>query len=114
MREIKFRCYDKQTGQMRHTFEGWSENTDVLSDVFNIINDYGYEIMQFTGLTDKNGVEIYESDIVEFKSGIRTFVEYCNSGFVINSNNTSLHGNRNYITVIGNIHPTPELLTPKQ
>ncbi len=46
-REIKFRIWDKKNKQLGKTF---SLNTDI--------------IIQFTGLLDKNGKEIYEGDIV--------------------------------------------------
>lgn len=81
---------------------------------------------QFTGLTDKNGKEIYEGDIVavwyfEPDAGtedgwttFKAFVEYRENEmcFVIN-----VHGKKlvnvdvsKFVEVIGNIHENPELL----
>lgn len=57
MREIKFRAWDSVANV-------WVENIDEMS--VNRLNDHAsyHHIMQFTGLLDKEGVEIYEGDIV--------------------------------------------------
>jgi len=62
MREIKFRAWDKEHNVMRN-FEriaGWSMSE--LND-----KDTSQLYMQYTGLKDKNGKEIYEEDIVTSK-----------------------------------------------
>lgn len=41
--------------------------------------DY-YDVMQFTGLYDKNGDEIYEGDLIEY-DGYLEIVEFCNGKF---------------------------------
>jgi len=63
-REIKFRIYDPVEKRMDYspeTFTGW------LNDNF-VFDGYadGEEpvVMQYTGLKDKNGKEIYEGDII--------------------------------------------------
>lgn len=78
-----------------------------------------YVLMQSTGLKDKNGVEIYEGDIVRYNRGISWSVEKFpyvvkNSmeGFVFEYGliQHSLSKKIEYVTVIGNIYENPELL----
>jgi len=73
-----------------------------------------FVLMQFTGLTDKNGKEIYEGDIVRrWRSPVPKVVEWKTdrwvyTGFNVSSN--SKYGNT--LEVIGNIYQNPELLNP--
>jgi uncharacterized phage protein (TIGR01671 family) len=69
MREIKFRAWDKENKKMvlpialdnegrgiRPGYQWWSANNNLLHA----------PVMQYTGLHDKNGKEIYEGDILKW------------------------------------------------
>lgn len=63
MREIRFRVWDKEQAKMKKDFR---------FDEFNDVNDYfadnDFVFMQYTGLKDKDGKEIYEGDILQFSN----------------------------------------------
>lgn len=61
MRQIKFRAWDKRTNEM--FTDGLVVSKEGILCCFNGENQC--EIMQFTGLTDKNGIEIFEGDVLE-------------------------------------------------
>lgn len=83
------------------------------------------EIMDFVGLLDKNGREVFESDICLIKFDINKVEDYIynsltteekNSGqriFVVESPlfNNQPELNADYIEVIGNIFHNPELIS---
>ncbi|MEZ2446101.1 YopX family protein [Chitinophaga sp. RCC_12] len=70
MREIKFRAFCKPFGIMCRVSEIDFLNNMiclVISKWRSIQDAYGFadvEIMQFTGLNDSNGIDIYEGDII--------------------------------------------------
>lgn len=128
MREIKFRAWNK-------AYKRWSDHCEhgeleLLDDGDGIIVDCLEEeidVMQFTGLKDKYGKEIWEGDIIEYipKYGDKTprIVEIFFNDFRANfsykgsefANNDlfNLIQNGNVATVIGNKWENPELLTIK-
>ena len=59
MREIKFRAWDKRNKYWYYF--SLSPKADVI-DIYETLERLG----QYTGLKDKNGKEIYESDVIEY------------------------------------------------
>lgn len=76
---------------------------------------YGDTVGQYTGLTDKNGVKIFEGDVVDVDNALvsgRFWVEYGMSGaFIVKDKDDRRYflGGCN-CTVVGNIYENPELL----
>jgi len=111
MREIKFRAWDKKNKKIMH----------------NTPHDIS-DVMQFTGLKDKKGKEIYEGDVI--RKGKRP--ENCFQGVVswnqkdcqywVGIESPILGGSiagwpisqMDHYKVIGNVYDNPELLTPSK
>jgi len=107
MREIKFKIWDEYKEEMRYI--GDLEEIHLSQDEIDFAN---CEILQYTGLKDKNGVEIYEGDLVETINFDRLRVEwdYDRWGLFDGICNEEDFANASEIKVIGNIYENKELI----
>ena len=102
-REIKFRAWDEKEKVMYLLFKkGFLQQADDLTLVFDdrdssYIDDYfkftdqnGFDIMQFIGLEDKNGKEIFEGDLVRYKDEVWhiRYEPYWSSGWILDGGYT--------------------------
>ncbi|PGX01704.1 hypothetical protein COE40_19245 [Bacillus cereus] len=124
MREIKFRAWSK-VANMFLDITGFETEKGKIYGLFHdgdyIPCDEDIHLMQYTGLKDKNGKEIYEGDIVQisghpfqgsididgnYEVGYNELMELCCGGWY-------LHRMRHWAEVIGSIYENPELLKTK-
>lgn len=68
MREIKFRAWDTQTKKLYNDIGGGSEeHRYTINQQFERYQKDGlWHLMQFTGLKDKNGKDVFEGDILMY------------------------------------------------
>jgi hypothetical protein len=108
MKEIKFRAWDKNRGEMTlhdslYEFQKWNRTAKELEN---------FEVMQYTGLKDKNGKEIYSDDYLEdvaggilcvFWGSGKYILQNISSGDIIDCNEKNTQNK----TVIGNRYENP-------
>ena len=125
MREIKFRAFVKDSPDKEiykdNTMYGWDDVVDDLNWFIKCggLQEDSFVLMQYTGLKDKNGKEIYEDDLLILdtsmiygeQSPLRVIYE--KSSFTVNGvTNLDDHllNVSKYYKIIGNIYENPELI----
>jgi uncharacterized phage protein (TIGR01671 family) len=117
MREIKFRAFLKKHKVITkiiilHFNLNFIFHDHIEDNSISYFEDI--ELMQFTGILDKNGKEIYEGDIVLFsdwKPKVIAFKDKSFAGFTLKNTDlflTTYDSER--MEVIGNIYENPDLL----
>lgn len=141
MREIKFRAWDKKKKEMvpnndlnfflnphsGEVFRARTSGPDFVDEYhWEADEDPTYDliVMQFTGLKDKNGKDIYEGDIVaatvvnqhsqQEVEAFRGVVEMKWGQWSFNTADLWRHCHQKRATVIGNIYENPSLLKDTQ
>jgi uncharacterized phage protein (TIGR01671 family) len=115
MREIKFRAFDRYQGKMFYS------EPNQLRSFFFVMEDHDMmsDPMQFTGMKDRNGNNIYEGDIIKssyrgsgYEIGTMVFDDLCGKFQFRDKHGTtwSLTTNDTYIEVLGNVYQNPEIL----
>lgn len=128
MREIKFRAYIKDEGRLLNVnlidfddeyVRAWDEYGEDEEEWF--LNDC--ELMQYTGLKDVNGREVYEGDVLDI--GLQnqdgkpvvapvSYEKYI-AGYVLDNGGNGIWQRLDEdCEVIGNIFENPELLEEKK
>jgi len=112
MIEIKFRAWDYDNECMYDDSQVIIHNGTVFIGRIKYSQQISQdtELMQYTGLKDKNGVEIYEGDIVEWISGSPMVDLDFGTTVVSHFGVNLLRYHERALTVIGNIYESPELL----
>jgi len=132
MREIAFRIWDVKNKRMNNggfwvggmsgsvaLVQGVVHGKKVFSGVLQREKDF--ILMQFTGLKDKNGKEIWEGDIVQNLSGRMCKIVWNEFAACFDAEVVKEYPNDNpdgfvaaqwslWVKIIGNIHQNPELL----
>jgi len=112
MREVEFRAWEKNLKEMIEVNDiNFKREVINSNDIWRFFDEI--ELMQYTGIKDKNGKKIYEGDIIKSKLGTIGNIHYKNGAFVMSNENSNVYllydlaiedGSLVYWEVIGNIY----------
>ncbi len=138
MREIKFKVWSIKNNEMFEDVQDYDMGNNLfhfgVEHFGKLCSSTDFILLQYIGLEDKIGKEVYEGDVVETRQYIeaitgayyvlRLLIEFDNGAFVgkciectamhINAKGDKFHVSE-FVergTIIGNIYETPELITP--
>ncbi len=114
-RIIKFRVWLKDINRFMYPIS-WADLAQMVTN--NEENPSNLVFQQFTGLTDKNGKEIYEGDILSTLAGMQIGeIKFFNAEFCCHLGGASAYNSLSYclreyycVNVIGNIFENPSLI----
>lgn len=129
MRDIRFRCWDNVNECMRPVYMLHftdDEPMNIQTSMQEWINGKDAILMQFTGLKDKNGKEIYEGDVMHYKPYVNNSnyeanmeVKFNDGAFYLSQGVGKTYeicaaaiNSCAVMEVIGNVWEHPELLKP--
>lgn len=128
MREIRFRAWDGQDKIMRDVEHIWFNKNEEIDIKINnqwFATGPGLILMQFTGLKDKNRVEIYEGDLVFHEEGEFSYqgvvkkdkyyfyIDGADDSYSFEDVSDTFHKKAD-LEIIGNIYKNTELLATKK
>ena len=120
-REIKFRAWVKKEKEMTKVLALETRDYATLNVLYNdnskcTLGMFAVEIMQYTGLKDKNGKEIYEGDIVilnDAEEENRCIVKYKYGSYILVDGDLRedlSNVEAKFLEVVGNIYENKNLL----
>ena len=124
-REIKFRAYHKERKEIFEiaNIDFEEKKAALMNGIIKLLNvDFKqFELLQYTGVKDKNGKEIYEGDILEFRANpfnTKYVVVWQDTAFIIESIEIRKYSEKMYwlddteicCEIVGNIYENKNLL----
>jgi uncharacterized phage protein (TIGR01671 family) len=115
-REIKFRAWDGGmmcTGFGVSAINGMAVTREAVGDYYDTITQPDWKVMQYTGLKDKNGTEVYEGDVLGYgkeKAPHKVQWDSVRGRWVWNNDFPFSVTELRKLEVIGNIYENPELI----
>ena len=119
-REIKFRAWNRE--RMKEVLT-WGFNEKFITTPKEVSPEKDFEVMQYTGLKDKNGKEIYEGDVCIHKQvaggllspskakNVQIVWTELHNGWICDDGKYQYSMQTSQLEIIGNIYENPDLLS---